>query len=68
MGPDAKDHFADCGPTGLAMILNAKGDPITPDQVYKFIGGRGASQYTSFTDLKTAAAHVPLPNHSGPTP
>lgn len=54
--PDAKDHFADCGPTSLAMILNARGDPITPDQVYKFIGERGASQYTSFTDLKTAAA------------
>ena len=51
--PDAKDHFSDCGPTSLAMILNARGDPITPDEVYKFIGDRGAGQYTSFTDLET---------------
>ncbi len=53
--PDAKDHFADCGPTSLCMLLNALGDPITPDQLYRYIGERSASQYTSFTDITTAA-------------
>ncbi|MBM4424171.1 MAG: hypothetical protein FJ030_12420 [Chloroflexi bacterium] len=52
---DAKDHFADCGPTSLAMLLGALGDPISPDQLYRHIGERGASQYTSFTDLTNAA-------------
>src|SRR3972149_1020681 len=54
--PDAKDHHADCGPTSLAMILNALGDPVNPDELYKYIGSKGASEYTSFADLKTAAA------------
>lgn len=52
---DAKDHSADCGPTSLAMLLNALGDPINPDQLYRYIGERGVSQYTSFTDLTNAA-------------
>lgn len=53
--PDAGDHFADCGPTSLAMLLGALGDNITPDQLYRFIGQRGAAEYTSFTDLLNAA-------------
>ena len=53
--PDAKDHYADCGPTALCMILNGLGDPVNPDELYKYIGARGASEYTSFADLKTAA-------------
>lgn len=52
--PDAKDHFADCGPTSLCMMLNALGDPINPDQMYQYIGERGASEYTSFSDLMRA--------------
>lgn len=53
--PDARDHHADCGPTSLCMLLSALGDPITPDQLYRHIGPRGVSQYTSFTDLINAA-------------
>lgn len=52
---DAKDHYADCGPTCLSMILNAMGDTQTPDQLYSYIGQRGASEYTSFGDLRRAA-------------
>jgi len=52
---DAVDHFADCGPTSLSMLLAALKDVISPDQLYKFIGPRGASEYTSFTDLINAA-------------
>lgn len=52
---DAKDHKADCGPACLAMILNALGDPITPDELYRYIGERGVNEYTSFTDLRNAA-------------
>ena len=31
---DADDHQADCGPTCLAMILNFRGVPMTPNGVY----------------------------------
>lgn len=53
--PDAADHFADCGPTSLSMLLAALGDTISPDQLYKYIGKRAANEYTSFTDLTNAA-------------
>ncbi|MBI3243762.1 MAG: C39 family peptidase [Chloroflexi bacterium] len=53
--PDAKDHNADCGPTSLSMLLAALGDPISPDQMYAYIGQRGMSEYTSFGDLTRAA-------------
>ena len=53
--PDAGDHFADCGPTSLSMLLTALGDPVTPDQMYRYIGQRWASEYTSFGDLTRAA-------------
>lgn len=53
--PDADDHNADCGPTSLAMLLSALGDPISPDQMYTYIGQRGMSEYTSFGDLTRAA-------------
>ncbi len=59
--PDAKDHSADCGPTSLSMLLHALNDPITPDQLYRYIGERGVSQYTSFTDLVNAAKARNLP-------
>jgi len=59
--PDAKDHSADCGPTSLAMLLAALGDNISPDQLYRHIGARGVSEYTSFTDLTTAAKARGLP-------
>ncbi len=58
--PDAKDHFADCGPTSLAMLLSALGKPISPDQMYTHIGQRGASEYTSFGDLTKAAKALDL--------
>jgi LysM repeat protein len=53
--PDAKDHSADCGPTSLAMLLGGLGDDISPDALYKYIGQREFSQYTSFADLGRAA-------------
>jgi hypothetical protein len=59
--PDAKDHHADCGPTSLSMLLAALGDAVSPDQLYRHIGERGVSQYTSFTDLINAAKARNLP-------
>lgn len=52
---DAKDHSADCGPTSLSMLLGGLGDTISPDDLYKYIGQRDYSQYTSFGDLARAA-------------
>lgn len=34
---DAQKKNGDCGPTCLAMILNFRGQPISPDQVYDHI-------------------------------
>lgn len=53
--PDAKDHNSDCGPTCLSMILGGLGDNISPDLLYRYIGAREVSQYTSFGDLAKAA-------------
>jgi hypothetical protein len=59
--PDAGSHFSDCGPTSLAMLLGALGQYTSPDNLYRYIGQRGASEYTSFTDLVTAAKALGLP-------
>jgi hypothetical protein len=53
---DAVNHDADCGPTCVAMILNYRGVPITPDGVYDFIDApKGPGDYTTFTELILAA-------------
>ena len=48
---DALAHQADCGPTCVAMILNATGKAITTDGVYEFIGEKEAHEFTSFSEL-----------------
>jgi hypothetical protein len=59
---DAADHNADCGPTCLAMILNYRGVPITPDGVYEHIPDKGEFDFTSFSEMMSAssAENVPL--------
>ena len=49
---DAANHNADCGPTCVAMILNYRGVPMTPDGVYDFIDEpKGPEDYTTFSEL-----------------
>ncbi|MFL7837831.1 MAG: C39 family peptidase [Candidatus Promineifilaceae bacterium] len=53
---DAVNHNADCGPTCVAMILNYRGVPMTPDGVYDFIDEpKGPEDYTTFSELILAA-------------
>lgn len=64
--PSAAKHTADCGPTCLAMILNAGRAPVayvTVDQLYdKYdilrakIGQQGAAGYTNIGEMKSVAA------------
>lgn len=54
---DASTHVADCGPTALAMVLNAVGVATTPDTIYaRFMPGKPATAYTSVDELRQAAA------------
>lgn len=54
---DASTHVADCGPTALAMVLNAVGVTTTPDTIYvRFMPGKPATAYTSVDELRQAAA------------
>ncbi len=52
---DAKNHETDCGPTSAAMILNAFGVDMNPDNFYGLIDTpKGPSDYTNFVELMTA--------------
>lgn len=52
---DAKNHETDCGPTSAAMILNAFGVDMNPDNFYSLIDTpKGPSDYTNFIELMTA--------------
>ncbi len=56
---DAGDHSTDCGPTCVAMIVNFRGVPMTPNGVYAHIAtAKGPNDFTSFTELILAARAV----------
>lgn len=54
---DADDFNADCGPTCLAMILNFRGVPITPNTIYRHIPepGKYENGVTDYNQLITVA-------------
>jgi GH25 family lysozyme M1 (1,4-beta-N-acetylmuramidase) len=53
--PSANSHTADCGPTCLAMIINAnpvKGEQRTVNELYKlYLKKKGPQDYTNWTDM-----------------
>ncbi len=56
---DAGNHSTDCGPTSVAMILNYRGVPMTPNGVYAHIAeAKGPNDFPIFTELILAARAV----------
>ncbi|MBN2503180.1 MAG: C39 family peptidase [Anaerolineales bacterium] len=60
---DADDNRNDCGPTALAMVLNAFGHNVTTNAVYKRTGAK-PNAYVSVTQLMNASRSYGIPfNH-----
>ncbi|MGB1250068.1 MAG: C39 family peptidase [Candidatus Promineifilaceae bacterium] len=59
--PDAMSHTSDCGPTCLAMLLNAYGKWVTPDTLYQFIPYKKSHQFVTMSELMIAGKQNQLP-------
>jgi uncharacterized protein YvpB len=60
LDPDADDFRNDCGPTCLAMILNAAGVEVSTNTVYRKTGAK-ANDYVSVTQLMRVARSYGVP-------
>ena len=58
---DANSHSADCGPTSLAMLLNAQGTDITPNAVYDHLPAKKRGEFVKIGELMKASAANKLP-------
>ena len=58
--PDAKVYANDCGPSALAIILNAHGKNTTTDEVYRRTGAP-ANEYVRISQMRKAALSYDIP-------
>ncbi len=62
--PEASDHSADCGPTCLAMIINAEepsSQHVKVDELYdKYLPHKKENEYTNFPEMIEVGQHQGL--------